>query len=29
VLAEAFLAVRRQLHDRVRILRGDIKHHAA
>jgi len=29
VLAEAFLAVRRQLHDRVRILRGDVKHHAA
>lgn len=28
-LADAFIAARRQLHDRARIRRGDIKHHAA
>lgn len=29
VLDDAFVAVRRQLHDRLRIRRGDVKHHAA
>lgn len=28
-LADAFIAARRQLHDHVRIRRGDVKHHAA
>jgi ribosome-associated translation inhibitor RaiA len=28
-LADAFIAARRQLHDQVRIRRGDVKHHAA
>jgi len=28
-LADAFDAIRRQLHDRLEIRRGDVKHHAA